>query len=121
MDEGRKKGAQFVEMPPLEMVTEFFTTVTGLPLQLDVSWTRWIAYDVDELYVFKPYIRKCHQKLLLETANGVQKNVCSFLRQLLRPYGYCIVLSKGIYSLCENKDESKTVGKKDGKVVVWEE
>jgi len=111
--------AQFIELPPLEMVKEFFTMVTGLPFREDAIWKTWHPVDPSDLYIFRPYIRKCHQQLLIETANGIQKNVCSFLRQLLRPYKFTIKLSKNMYRVCELKEETKTVGKKEGTTVVW--
>ncbi len=76
--------AQFVTAPPFDMVKELFTTATGLPFSEGVSWTVWQTVDPSDLYIFRPYIRKCHQQLLMEPANG--KNACSFLRQVLRPH-----------------------------------
>ena len=111
--------AQFVRLPPLDMIKELFTLATGLIFREDASWVIWQTVDPSDLYIFRPYIRKCHQQLLIETANGVQKNVCSFLRQLLRPYNFSIKLIKKTYHICELKEESKTVGKKEGVTVVW--
>ena len=111
--------AQFVTVPPFEDVQEFFTAVTGKPFHLLVTWTKWNSVDTDQLYAFRPYIRRCHQKLLKETANGVQKNACSFLRQLLRPYGFCIKLTKKTYTLIEWVEDTKLVGLKEGTTVVW--
>jgi len=114
--------AQFVTIPPLDMVKELFITLTGLPFSEGVSWTVWQTVDPSDLYMFQPYIRKCHQQLLMETANGVQKNACSFLRQILRPHSFSIKLKKNrMYYLCEIKEDIKTVGKKDGKTVIWTE
>jgi len=113
--------SQFVEVPPLDMVKELFQITTGLQFRLDVSWTSWKPLDPADLYVFRPYIRKCHQKILMETANGVHPDVCSFLRQLLRPHGFCIKLNKITYVVCEKKEEeAHTVGKRAGATVVWE-
>ena len=111
--------AQFIYLPPLDMIKELFTGATGLTFRDDISWKLWQAVDPSDIYMFLPYIRKCHQQLLIETANGVQKNVCSFLRQLLRPYNFSIKLIKKTYHICELKEESKTVGKKEGVTVVW--
>jgi hypothetical protein len=55
----------------------------------------------------------------METANG--KNACSFLRQVLRPHNFSIMMKKKMYYLCEIKEDAKTVGKKDGTTVVWTE
>ena len=113
--------AQFVNIPPLDMVKELFTSTTGLPFSEGVSWTVWQTADPSDLYMFRPYIRKCHHQLLMETANGIQKNACSFLRQVLRPHNFSIKLKKKMYYLCEIKEDAKTVGKKDGTTVVWTE
>ena len=113
--------AQFVDLPPLDMIKELFAAATGLIFCEGVSWRVWQVLDPSDLYMFRPYIRKCHQQLLMETANGIQSNACSFLRQLLRPYGFSIKLFKKIYHVCELKEEAKTVGKKDGATVVWTE
>lgn len=109
--------AQFVEVPPLEHIKEFFKVATGIVFKLGDSWKSWPTLDPDDVLVFMPYIRPCHQKLLMETANG--KNPCAFLRQLLRPYKYTILLHKNTFSLQEIKEELKTVGKKDGATVTW--
>ncbi len=111
--------AQFVDLPPLDDIKELFKKTTNLPFQLNVSWTIWIPADIDDLLVFKPYIRPCHQKLLMDTLYGEQKNACSFLRQLLRPYGYTITKRKNFYTLAEIKEITGVVGKKAGKIISW--
>lgn len=111
--------AQFVQVPPLEMIQKFFKSVTGVGFKLDVTWKTWLVVDPDDVFEFLPYIRKCHQKLLMETADGNQPDPCSFLRQLLRPHGFCIKLVKKTYILQELKEDQKTVGKKAGATVVW--
>ena len=111
--------AQFNILPPLADIQELFVTAIGLPFQTNVSWTQWLPVDIDDILIFKPYIRPCHQKLLMDTINGVQKNACSFLRQLLRPYGFSIVKKKDFYTLVETKENTKLVGKKSGVTVVW--
>lgn len=121
MQQGAHVHAQFVEVPPIEDVKEFFTAVTGRNFNLLVTWTKWLPIDTDQLYAFRPYIRRCHQKLLKETANGTQKNPCSLLRQLLRPHGYCISLVKKTYTLIEWKEDTKTVGVKEGGLIVWQQ
>ena len=112
---------QFKEIPPLEDVKAFFTALTGLSFHESASWINWTPVDPDDIYVFQPYVRKCHQKILVDTANGIQKNPCAFLRQLLRPHGFGIVYTKKRYTICELKEEVKTVGKKNGATVVWDE
>jgi len=113
---------QFKEIPPLEDVKEFFTVLTGLQsFHIDATWLKWNPVNPDDIYIFRPYIRKCHQKILLDTANGIQKNPCALLRQLLRPHGFGIKYMKKRYTICEIKEEVKTVGKKRGATVVWVE
>jgi hypothetical protein len=112
---------QFKEIPPLDDVKDFFAAVTGISFHDSATWVKWKPVDPDDIYVFRPYIRKCHQKILMDTANGIQKNPCAFLRQLLRPHGYCIEYAKKQYTVCEYKEEVKTVGKKKGGMVVWVE
>jgi hypothetical protein len=111
--------AQFVNIPPLEMVKELFVITTGVPFSEGISWTVWLPLDPSDLYIFLPYIRKCHQQLLIETANRIQNNACSFLRQILRPHNFSIKLKKKMYYLCDIKEDAKTVGKKEGTTVVW--
>jgi hypothetical protein len=113
---------QFKEIPPLEDVKDFLLALTGLQsFHIGATWLKWNPVDPDDIYMFLPYIRKCHQKILMDTANGIQKNPCALLRQLLRPHGFCIENVKKHYTICEWKEEVKTVGKKKGKVVVWED
>ena len=111
--------AQFVELPPLEDIVELYKAATGGKFNLEETWKKWNKVSPDDLYMFLPYIRPCHQKLLKETANGTQKNPCSFLRQLLRPYNYSINYDRKTYSLQEFKEELKTVAKKEGAMVEW--
>ena len=111
--------AQFSEIPPLDEVKTLFTTATGCNFILEVEWKSWLDIDPDDLFEFMPYIRPCHQKLLMDTANGEQKSPCAFLRQLLRPHGYTIHHGRINYSLQEIKEGSKTVDKKVGKTVTW--
>jgi len=110
--------AQFKEVPPLEDVKELFTAATGCSFQDDVSWKQWLTVDVDLILCIQAYIRPSHQKILNETAQG-DRNACALLRQLLRPHGYCINHCQKIWSLIPIKEESKTVGKKEGGTVVW--
>ena len=111
--------AQFISLPPLVDIQELFVKATGLPFQTNVSWSLWLPVDIDEIIIFRPYIRPCHQKLIMDTINGIQKNVCSLLRQLLRPYSFSIIKKKNFYTLVEMKENAKVVGKKSGVTVVW--
>jgi len=110
--------AQFIDLPPLEEINNFFTAATGCPCKVDVTWTKWLPLDPDDIFYFVSYIRPCHQKLLMETADGV-RDPCAFLRQLLRPYGFRIEFYRNKWTLIDNKVESKTVGKKEGGIITW--
>ena len=110
--------AQFKTIPPLELVKELFVATTGQAFHPEISWTSWRVPDPDDLFVFRPYIRNCHQNLLMETANGIQENPCAFLRQLLRPHGYNIVRKRETYTLAIKKDGT-TVSKAPGVTVCW--
>jgi len=110
--------AQFVVTPPLEDVNSLFTAATGCPLHVEVTWLHWIPVSPDSVLCFVPYIRPCHQKILMETANN-QRNPCAFLRQLLRPHGFVIEYYRNKWTLKELKEELKTVSKKDGAVIEW--
>lgn len=84
------KFTQFKEIPPLKDIQDLFMELTGIGLVVGGSWRTWRPVDPYRLLEFEPYIRKCHQKILAETVDGIQPNPCSFLRQLVRPYGFLI-------------------------------
>jgi hypothetical protein len=111
---------QFKAIPSLDDIKELFKATTGCVFQVEMSWTRWITVDPDDVLCFQPYIRPCHMAILLETANG-DRNACALLRQLLRPHGFGIVRQQGkeIWSLLELKENAKLVGKKAGTVIQW--
>jgi hypothetical protein len=79
--------AQFVVVPPLSRVRSLFESVTGVKFVPEACWKSWHVVNYDWLYEF---IRPSHQKLLIETIEGVQSTPCSLLRQLLRPHDYRI-------------------------------
>ena len=110
--------AQFVVTPPVGEVHSLFTAATGCPFHVEVSWSQWKPLDPDSVFCFIPYIRPCHQKILMETGNS-SRNPCAFLRQLLRPHGFGIEYYRNKWTLKELKADSKTVGKKEGTVVEW--
>jgi hypothetical protein len=110
---------QFSELPPISDIGELFLKVTGVKLTLYTTWRTWILVDPEEYFIFQPYIRPCHQRILVETINGVQPNPCAFLRQLLRPYGLHIVKRNNQYKVCELSEQ--TVGKKPGTLLSWSE
>lgn len=110
--------AQFREVPPLHDISELFVLATGSKFQPEITWVEWKTVDVDEVLCFLPYIRPSHQKLILETTSG-ERNPCALLRQLIRPYGFCIETHKTFWVLKELKFDPKTVTKKVGITVEW--
>jgi hypothetical protein len=110
------KFAQFVEIPPLEDVRGLFTAASGKPFGIGVTWTTWETVDPDHILEFQPYIRPCHQRILLETVNGIQ-NPCAFLRQLMKPHGFNIVVRRHEYHLEALKGQTH-VSKKEGLTLV---
>ena len=110
--------AQFRELPSLADIKELFVAATGTPFYDEASWSSWNDVDMDLILSFRPYIRPSHQKILLETAQG-KRNACSLIRQLLRPHGYCIILYQKVWTMIAERDETKTVGKKEGTVIAW--
>jgi hypothetical protein len=110
--------AHFVTIPPLEDVKGLFTATTSRPFGIGVSWTTWGTLDPDHILEFQPYIRPCHQRILMETVNDAQ-SPCAFLRQLLKPHGFNIINRKGEYTLDVLKGKTH-VNKKEGITVVME-
>lgn len=110
--------AQFRELPPLCDIHELFMMATGNPFQPETTWSDWKTMDADDILCFQPYIRPSHQKILVETASGV-RNPCALLRQLIRPYGFCIETHKTYWVLKEMKLGSTAVNKKVGTTVEW--
>ena len=112
--------AQFRELPLLHDIHEFFMMATGSPFQPEITWSVWKHVDVDDILCFQPYIRPSHQKIIMETASG-ERNPCALLRQLIRPYGFCIETHKTFWVLKEIKLDPKAVTKKVGLTVKWNE
>jgi len=110
---------QFSELPPISDINDLFLKATGVKLTLYTTWSSWNPVDPEEYFIFQPYIRPCHQRILVETINGVQPNPCAFLRQLLRPYGLHIVKRNNQYKVCVVSEH--TVGKKPGTLLSWSE
>jgi len=110
--------AQFRELPPLCDVCELFVMATGNLFQPEITWSEWKTVDTDDILCFQPYIRPSHQKIILETASGL-RNPCALLRQLIRPYGFCIETHKTFWVLKEMKLDSAPVTKKVGATVEW--
>jgi hypothetical protein len=111
--------AQFRDLPPLHDIHEFFMMATGSKFQPEVTWSSWQHVDVDDILCFQPYIRPSHQKIILETAAG-ERNPCALLRQLIRPYGFCIETHRTFWVLKEMKMDVAPVTKKAGTTVDWQ-
>jgi len=111
--------SQFTSLPPFPYIEELFRKATGRILSVYTTWQSWLPVEPDEYFVFQPYIRPCHQQILMETINGFQPNPCSLLRQLLRPYGLMIQKKKNEYKVCTHSDS--TIGKKEGTTIIWSE
>jgi len=112
--------AQFRELPELSDICELFVMTTGNSFQPETTWSEWKTVDVDDILCFQPYIRPSHQKIIMETASGI-RNPCALLRQLIRPYGFCIETHKTHWVLKEMKFDSAAVTKKAGTTVEWNE
>ena len=110
--------AQFRELPPLSDIAELFRMATGRHFQPEISWSAWETVDTDDILCFEPYIRPSHQSILVETASGI-RNPCALLRQLIRPYGFCIETHRTYWVLKEQKLSTTSVTKKAGATVVW--
>jgi hypothetical protein len=109
--------SQFTSQPPFSYIEELFLKATGRKLSVYTVWRIWLPVDSDEYFIFQPYIRPCHQQILIETINGFQPNPCSLLRQLLRPYGLMIQKRRDEYKVCTHS--VPTVGKKAGATIIW--
>ena len=98
------RNTQFKTIPPLEDIQTLFCIVTGVKFFVESTWYTFVDTNNPDIFLhFMPYIRPSHQKVLLDTVNGKQKNPCSLLRQLLRPHGYTILFEptsvKGVFCL----------------------
>ncbi len=82
--------AQFIVVPPIGKVYDYFGKATGCQFAVDVKWSRWNAMTVECTEEFRKYIRPSHQQILNDTIDGKADNPASLLRQLLRPHEYTI-------------------------------
>lgn len=118
--------AQFIVLPPLTKIQEFFVKATGaVTFHVGAEWFSWLPVTTGDVEVFRAYIRPSHTKLINEAASeptdGVR--ICAFLRQLLRPHKYKIE-SRGTRSvsswvLISTNTEITPVGKHAGTTVTW--
>jgi hypothetical protein len=85
--------AQFIVLPPLTKIAEFFVKATGAPtFYAGTEWFKWKSVMPDDIELFRRYIRPSHQALInaavAAPTDGVK--LCAFLRQLLRPHQFKI-------------------------------
>ena len=98
------------------MVENFFKSVTGRPLLLHEEWSAWLLPDITHVRIFESYIRPCHRAILDAFCEDLYKPA-SFLRQLLRPYGFKIEASKTGWRL--SAPVMRCVSVREGKTVDW--
>lgn len=122
---------QFAELPPFELVTDFFNKVTGLHcFKNEATWISWKELDEVEIAQFEPYIRPCHRVLirrLLNTKPGEVGDPLPFLRQLIRPFGWVIDIERIMveklfyrrFVLREKKDELTLPERQEPSKVNW--
>jgi len=80
--------AQFMAIPPLELVSAIFVWYTACCLEAGAHWSVFKEGIPPELHLIKSYIRPSHNKLLKDCEAG--EVPLAFLRQILRPHGFCI-------------------------------
>lgn len=117
---------QFIVVPPLTKIKEFFVKATGAPnFHVGIEWFHWLPLTAEDIAPFRGYIRPSHSKLIneamAEPCNGGR--VCAFLRQLLRPHNFKIELRGTRHSsswvLVSTDTEVTPVGKHEGTTVTW--
>ncbi len=114
--------AQFSVVPSRSFVEALFVKLTGRPMVPEVCWTTWYDVSSEEYYALSPYIRPCHQKILSETIEGIQKTPCALLRQFLRPYNFRIESTYHGYVLKEKTEKPSTPVLIPGKKrIIWSE
>ena len=84
--------AQFIVLPALTKIAEFFVKATGAPLHDGAEWFTWNSLTTDDIELFRRYIRPSHHTLINAAVAAPRDpaRVCAFLRQLLRPYQFKI-------------------------------
>jgi hypothetical protein len=118
--------AQFIVLPALTKIQEFFVKATGAPsFHAGAEWFTWLPLTAADIEAFRRYIRPSHTALL--TAAAAQptdgSRVCAFLRQLLRPYKFKIETkiqrSVSSWVLLSTDTEVTPVGIHAGVTVTW--
>ena len=84
--------AQFIVLPALTKIQEFFVKATGAALCDGSEWFTWAPLTADDIEPFRRYIRPSHQALISAAVAAPRDpaRICAFLRQLLRPYHFKI-------------------------------
>ena len=116
--------AQFIVVPPLPKVIDFFVKATGCSFNVDVRWSRWLSISIESIEEFRKYIRPSHQNILNECIEGKAENPASLLRQLLRPHDYTIRRNSKLWVLTNIKKEENEKGTqliKKTVVINWDE
>jgi hypothetical protein len=112
--------SQFVVTPSLARITELFEAATGVPLEEDSTWTKWIPLPPEAYAWLLEYIRPCHQQILKDTLEDKQPTPAALFRQLLRPFDLTIkVHKKGWIVTALQPPVAKTVADKPGITIVW--
>jgi hypothetical protein len=113
--------AQFVVVPAIDRIRRLFELATGAKFTNDACWKSWTPIQTAEYEWLYDFIRPCHQKLLIETVEGVQENPCSLIRQLLRPHEYRIERTPYGWVLKEGRkamESGQTISVRKG-IMTW--
>ena len=85
--------AQFIVLPALTKITEFFVKATGAALRGGAEWFTWSSHlTADDIEPFRRFIRPSHQALISAAVAAPRDaaRICAFMRQLLRLYHFKI-------------------------------
>ena len=85
--------AQFIVLPALTKITEFFVKATGAVLRDGAEWFTWTSLlTADDLEPFRRFLRPSHHALISAAVAAPRDTarICAFMRQLLRPYNFKI-------------------------------
>lgn len=114
--------AQFAVVPIISRIKALFEAATHVKFVKEACWTTWQPVKVSDYEWLYDFIRPSHQKLLIETVEGIQKNPCSLLRQLLRPHDYRIDRTANGWILKEGRKStsSQSITVRKG-IMTWDE
>lgn len=122
MSIGHLQYSQFVVIPSKSRISELFEAATGVPLEEESTWTKWIPLPPLEAYAWLlEYIRPCHQQILKDTMEDKQPTPAALFRQLLRPFDLTIKAHKKgwILTALQPPPTTKIVEDKPGVMIVW--